>query len=176
MRIVLIFTILLQFSCLKQRDFTTYVIKKGTDCQKHIPELVGNKLSYTIMFDSSAIYTIDSVEQYDLNKLFGFSACNTHHHENSARFAWRWLNGNLEIHGYIYENGKRDFFFLQNVQINQWNHYYLENTGSNYIFVLNGQNYDRVRMNTCLSATNYELFPCFGGNTLSPHDITIYFK
>src|SRR5688500_7307174 len=68
-----------------------------------------NTLSFSASFDETAKY-----DYYDesLHKLYGFSDCGSKHHNNSARFAWRYFNGKLEIHTYTYIDGEWDSRFI----------------------------------------------------------------
>src|SRR5215216_4353437 len=72
--------------------FTQYTIKKGQqfcDRSAFVPVEYG-ELKFIVKFDSSAIYhTIDPNNQYDINKLYGFSDNDSAHHLYSARFGWR---------------------------------------------------------------------------------------
>jgi hypothetical protein len=59
-------------------------------------------------FDSSAIYrSLASENQYDINKLYGFSDNADMHHQFSARFGWSWTEGKLWLYGYVYNDGVR---------------------------------------------------------------------
>ena len=46
---------------------------------------------FVVKFDSTSIYnTLIPSNQYDINKLYGFSDNDSVHHLYSARFGWRW--------------------------------------------------------------------------------------
>jgi len=168
---------LMSLSCKKDdsQKITIYTIEEGNHESDVFPKSVGKKISFKIKFDSTAIYTLDPIDQYDINKLFGFNACNSHHHTHSARFGWRWLNGNLEIHSYSYDNKQRTIAFLQTVKINEWNIYTLEDTGFSYIYTINNTSWI-VSKTSCKTAVRYMLFPYFGGTSEAPHTIKIYFQ
>lgn len=99
---------------------------------------IGKVMSYMFKFKSDSIYLASSWEnQYDLNKMPGFSGCVIWHHSHSARFGWAWIpnwmhrfgnspssefqrsewktiaptlditDGRLEIHDYVYYEGER---------------------------------------------------------------------
>lgn len=175
--ILLLISTLLMFGCTKaQFQEKKYTIKKGGQYSNTPHQIVGNKVQYQIKLDSTAIYKIDSINQYDINKLFGMSACNSLHHENSARFGWRWVNNQLEIHAYVYDMGKRFNQVVDTIQINEWNKYSIINTGSEYIFDVNEKMYVHKKSNNCKSRYNIALWPYFGGNVKAPQNIYFYFK
>ena len=63
-------------------------------------------LSFKAVFDSSCIYTTtDPLNQYDINKLYGFSDCNDQHLTNSVRIGWRWSNDSLRIFSFVHNQG-----------------------------------------------------------------------
>lgn len=66
------------------------------------------ELKFVVKFDSSAIYnTVDPSNQYDINKLYGFSDNDSLHQRYSARFGWRWSDNALRIFAYVYNSGVR---------------------------------------------------------------------
>ncbi|HYG03446.1 MAG TPA: hypothetical protein VD927_13435 [Chryseosolibacter sp.] len=160
--------------------FQSFTIKKGEHyADVRFPEaLQQNTLSFQAIFDNSAQYDLgDECLQTNKNKLFGFSDCNSMHHENSARFAWQWFNGQLEIYAYCYVNGGRTEKFIGTVPLNTPSNYRIEVSGSSYSFYLN--NYPPVtiaRGNVCDRGVYYMLWPYFGGSVPAPHDVTIKIK
>src|SRR5689334_11914005 len=69
-------------------------------------EIETDEMKFIVRFDSSAIYqSIDPVNQYDINKLYGFSDNHSDHHQYSARFGWRWSDGALRLFAYVYNEG-----------------------------------------------------------------------
>lgn len=155
-------------------DQKTYVIKAGSHSTgSSLSSLSISKMTFKVTFDSTAIYkTEDPANQADINKLYGLSDCGTHHHQNSARFGWRWFNDELEIHAYNYSNGKRYFSYITSVALNEEFTYSLELTEDEYIFSLNDQIISMDRY-CSESASAYKLFPYFGGDEKAPHDIAI---
>lgn len=151
-----------------------YVINKnGHSSMSSIQKVEINSLKFKARFDSSAKYiTDDPVNQADINKLYGFSDCNSHHHTNSARFGWRWYNGQLEIHAYTYLNGIRNHQYITSVNVNKTYTYELKAEKEQYLFILNGTAVALPR--GCSGpASGYKLFPYFGGNETAPDTITI---
>lgn len=177
MKIILLFGLLSFYGCSKaQSPIKKYTIKKGGQYSDTPHKIVGNAVSYQIMFDSTAIYKIDSINQYDINKLFGMSACNSLHHDNSARFGWRYVNGQLEIHAYIYDMTKRFSQVIDTVKIGEWNKYQIINNGDQYVFTLKNNIFIYNKSNKCKSKYNIALWPYFGGNIKAPHEMYFYFK
>lgn len=163
-------------SPLEENGHQIYVIKEGAHDSNRMPKSFDkNILSFTAQFDQSAIYSTRQEEnQADINKLMGFSDCNGHHHQNSARFGWRWYNEKLEIHAYCYVDGIRTSTFITNVSVNEMHDYRIEIIGNKYIFIVD--NTARVEINknpNCSGGINYMLFPYFGGDETAPHDITV---
>ncbi len=159
--------------------FERYTIKEGDHYSDHgIHELSHRKISFQVIFDDTCKNVIDDQDQADINKLFGFSECNQTHHDNSARFGWRWSQSALKIYGYVYNNGARHDTFLAKIKLNTSHTYTLEMDDDNYYFTIEGY-VDRIpmkRTNTCTKGIYYLLYPYFGGNTPAPHDINIYMK
>ncbi|MEM0940623.1 MAG: hypothetical protein AAF600_12175 [Bacteroidota bacterium] len=166
-------------SCEKplENRFEQFVIPKN----KHSPSLPkvqslqSHTLEFEVIFNESAIYeTKQSINQHDINKLYGFSDCNSSHKKNSARFGWRWLKGKLEIHAYVYSDGNLQSEYVGEVELDQSYYYEIELKDEYYVFSLEG--FDLVfmkRNRKCKRGLYYMLFPYFGGNEVAPHDILI---
>ena len=157
-------------------DFITYDIRQG----QHEPENNGqsiftsSSLRFQTIFDSTCIYnTISPENQFDINKLAGFSDCSSAHHENSARFGWNWMENALHIYAYVYAGGKRSDQHLGTVELGKSNSYRIAIVGNTYVFTLNG--IDTVMPRQCSGGVGvaYKLFPYFGGDEVAPHDMRI---
>lgn len=152
----------------------TYIIKEGNhSTSSKIASLSVSKMAFKVVFDSTAIYkTKNPSNQADINKLYGLSDCGSHHHQNSARFGWRWYNDQLEILAYSYSAGKRLSTFITSVELDEENTYTLELTENEYIFKLKDKTVSIER--ACSGTSNgYRLYPYFGGDERAPHDISI---
>ena len=156
----------------------TYLIQSGhhystkTSFQK--AEL--KNLNFRFMFDSTAIYkTKDPANQGDINKLYGLSDCGDFHHQNSARFGWRWYNNALEIWAYAYHDGKRKYQFLQTIAIKKFYDGRISFENGKYIFQLDDTQCNLTRSCDSL-AYGYKLYPYFGGDETAPNDIRIYIE
>ncbi|WP_128544367.1 hypothetical protein [Larkinella soli] len=132
-------------------------------------------LSFSAKFDNSAIYkSTTTANQEDINKLYGFSDCDTHHNVSSARFGWNWKNNALRIYAYCYVNGQRITKELGVALVNTGFDYKLSIVGNNYVFSFKGR--DTVIPRGCTkveSTQRYLLYPYFGGDEVAPHDIRI---
>lgn len=160
-------------------SYKTYIIKKGNNYSDGNAVSLGSRsfLRFKAILDSSCIYqTVLPANQEDINKLFGFSDCMSHHHTNSARFGWNWDNGALRIHAYCYADGKRAYKEIGTVKVNEEFDCSLTLQPKKYIFSLNGKTVEMDRGCDNDKATGYKLYPYFGGNEPAPQDIYIKIK
>lgn len=135
------------------------------------------ELKFMVKFDSSAIYTSkQAVNQYDINKLYGFSDNDAHHHQYSARFGWSWTKNALHLYAYVYNEGLINKTDLGTVAIGAENRCTISISGSNYIFRVNESKVSVPRKSTMPAAKGYLLYPYFGGDETAPHNITIQIK
>lgn len=132
--------------------------------------------SYLVKFDDSCIYKLPKEDQGDINKLFGFSL--GLHHKNSARFGWCWLNDQLRLYAYWYDNGVRKSKEIQSITIGKKYLLTIENLNTEWKFSIidfYGDGVQELVVEKSKSKINfgYTLWPYFGGNQVAPHDITI---
>jgi hypothetical protein len=177
--ISLLFLVVFILSCKKIDDqgYRIYKIKEG----RHRSNTAycttkSNYISFEAIFDESAQYiSNDSVNQYDVNKLYGVSDYGTSHTKNSIRFGWRWLNDSLEILWYKREDGDFSFGNITTIELNTSYHYSITFTEDSYIMRIDGV---EVKVNRKYSGIyrKYYLYPYFGGNEKAPHNITIHIK
>ena len=133
-------------------------------------------IAFEAIFNESAQYTSsNSVNQYDVNKLYGLSDCGSSHTKNSIRFGWRWLNDSLEILWYKREDGNFSFGDIATIDLNTSYYYTITFTEDSYILSVDGI---EVVVDRKCSGTykKYYLYPYFGGDEKAPHDITIRIK
>ena len=98
-------------------------------------------MTFVVKFDSSAVYQTSNPEnQYDINKLYGFSDNGDQHHSYSARFGWRWSDGALRLFAYTYNKAIRDEKELGKVAIGSEVHCAIEVQGEVYVFTVDGKN------------------------------------
>lgn len=161
-------------------SFTTYTIAAGqhsADKNAYKPVDV-EEMRFAVRFDSSAIYQTALAEnQWDINKLYGFSDNNTDHHRFSARFGWNWRDGALRLHGYVYNNGVVESRELTTVAIGAETVCSIRVTGGAYLFSVDGKMMAAMpRQSGGERARGYQLYPYFGGDEPAPHDIRILVK
>lgn len=160
-------------------QFAKYTIQKGNQyCDGNAYKAVEtNEMSFVVKFDSSAIYETQSAEnQYDINKLYGFSDNNADHHQYSARFGWRWSGGALCLFAYIYNNAVVTSKELATVNIGAEINCSIKVTPTNYLFTVNSVTTQLPRMAATEKAKGYQLYPYFGGDEVAPHQINIWIK
>lgn len=139
---------------------------------------VSNRLEYIVKFDSSCIYELNNEDQYDVNKLFGFSSGN--HKTNSARFGWNWDGRHLHIYSYCYINKKRDISYICSVKLETEYKFIIIDRKTDYLFTIinleNNSVYQKTIKKLPTPLPGYQLWPYFGGNCKAPHDIKISLK
>ncbi|HZF64464.1 MAG TPA: hypothetical protein VEZ55_08270 [Chitinophagaceae bacterium] len=159
--------------------YTTYTINKGEHSSNRTgpAKLETDHLKFVVKFDSSAIYTSqDPANQHDINKLFGFSDNDAHHHQFSARIGWNWYNNALHVYAYVYNNGERSSKYIASVPLNEPITCGIKSTTNAYIFTVDDKQVITSRSSTTPHAKGYFLFPYFGGDETAPHDISIAIK
>jgi hypothetical protein len=160
-------------------QFIRYTIEKGSQyCNNSSYKAIETtELKFTVKFDSTAIYETASPEnQYDINKLYGFSDNNSDHHQYSARFGWRWSDKALRLFAYIYNKGAVLSKELTTIAIGEEMNCSIKVTGSNYLFTANNITTQLPRTATTEKAKGYQLYPYFGGDEVAPHQVNIWIK
>lgn len=179
--------LLLLLACKKERlsgtaslvSFKQYTIPKGGHYAREssIQAVETGGLKFVVRFDSSAVYrTADPENQYDINKLYGFSDNGQQHQQFSARFGWRWSDEALRLFAYTYNNGERNEQELGVVPIGAEVRCAIRAEGSRYTFSLNGTTATMPRRSTTEKAKGYRLYPYFGGNEPAPHDVRVWIR
>jgi hypothetical protein len=135
------------------------------------------ELKFIARFDSSAIYQAAAPEnQYDINKLYGFSDNDAPHQNFSARFGWRWSDGALRLFAYTYNNGVRHEQELGTLAIGGEANCSIKLQPEVYVFTFNGKSVSMPRQSTTVTAKGYQLYPYFGGDEPAPHNIRILIR
>ena len=131
----------------------------------------GNKLSYKYKFTPSCIYDLESDDNGDINKLFGFT--HLYVHWDSVRFGW---NCNLEtekinIYAYYYIKGTRYSRFLKEINIGEYYTFKIKiYEGYAYYLI----NHEFIYSHKFMSkVTGYENGVYFGGNRKAPNSMII---
>lgn len=161
----------------------TYTIKKDKhySCFGFLPALFKKRSFKSFKFDNSCEYDLKNIDQFDNNKLFGWSQ--GMHHKNSCRFGWVWnLNKKkMEIHAYCYIKGERVIEYLCDCDLDTWysGQIWIEN--DHYYFRVLDEKKEEILGYTSIHAKfniniGYTLNPYFGGNQAAPHDMKIFLK
>ena len=174
---ILLFLIIF-YSCTKKdlNDFWIYKIKEGKHkSTSKVKTTKKDNVHFEILLTESCKYqTLNPVNQWDVNKIFGFSDGGGHKN-NSARVGWRYVENELKLMAYTRYNG--DFYF-ENIRVVEPGVYYecrINCLPDKYEFIVH---HDTVYMDRYWIYSNrrYFLWPYFGGDEVAPHDITIKVK
>jgi hypothetical protein len=159
--------------------YTEYLIPKDQHSATNNGLRLLNKaaMRFEVLFDSSCIYSnIIPENQYDINKLYGFSDCGSAHHQNSARVGWLWNGSAIELHAYCYVSGVRTSQLMGTLQPGQPAQISIAVQPKQYVFEWNGKKTVIDRSCGSEKMEGYQLYPYFGGDEIAPHDIRIYIK
>ncbi|MFT3681054.1 MAG: hypothetical protein QM791_12320 [Ferruginibacter sp.] len=157
--------------------YQTFTINQGEHYSK--PTLAEttkkNEIRFKAIFDSSCIYhTVDTTNQRDINKLYGFSDCNTNHLENSARIGWRWYNNELQLLCFVHSNGViQPDLLIGAVAIGSTINCRITCLPAKYQFEVNGVQAEVARPCTGRESA-YKLYPYFGGDETAPHLVRVF--
>ena len=160
-------------------DFILYKIPQGqhSSDKSTYKKVETTELNFIVKFDTSAIYQTQTKEnQYDINKLYGFSDNNGEHHQFSARFGWRWSDAALRLFAYVYNEGKMTSKELATIPIGAETFCSIKADSSNYIFTVNDKTETMPRLSKTPTAKGYMLYPYFGGDETAPHEVRVWIK
>lgn len=156
--------------------YKTYIIKKGDNyCSPNpVVFITKGQIKFNAIFDSSCIYsTVNPGNQADINKLYGFSDCNSQHLINSARIGWRWYNNELQLLAFVHKDGViQPDLIITALPIGTVANCRITCKPTVYEFEVNGHIVQAPR-GCSGSYTRYRLYPYFGGDETAPHDIKI---
>ena len=130
---------------------------------------------WSVCFDESCKYDLAGPDQFDVNKLFGFSI-GFNHHQESIRFGWRSFGQEIELSAYAYISGKRTIETICTVPLNTQVDLFLAVESSNYrwtVFTRNSLYRETKIPKGEPFSVGYSLWPYFGGNQSAPHDMEI---
>jgi hypothetical protein len=145
-----------------------------------VDNAVPTYMSGAFKFTESCLYEFHDEDQFDFNKLFGFSI--GYHHNNSFRFAWRPndLIDKIEVATYSYINGERTQSIpLLEAEPNKWYYYtiYYDPIELKVYYTVNDITVtEDVSQLNKTSGWGYTTRLYFGGNKRAPHKIIIYKK
>jgi len=161
-------------------------IKKG----RHYPYLIpivcpfwvrkndSNYRNAQFMFSRSCLFDLHDEDQWDVNKLFGFSIGH-HQRRSSFRFGWRPILSEslIEIVAYEYHDGVRQTTRpLCKINLNEWYKFTISynNINNKSFYFVNEKSFMNDVNLEKKSGLGYTLGVYFGGNEKAPQDITIY--
>lgn len=141
-----------------------------------------SSFAWTVKFDESCRYDLQSDDQFDTNKLIGIGYL-PGHHKDSARFGWRYdtKTEQVEVLAYCYINGRREIQCICHCMIGQAYDIHLKVLSTCYYFAVH---YKGDAMSIGLASVDYghrkrfmyRLGVWFGGNKVAPHDMDIELK
>lgn len=155
-----------------------YVIEKGAHYSHRDgmpPRVVslfdGRHLLFDAQFDKSCIYEpLDS----SINKLYGFTDCNSQVHSNSVRFGWRVrADSSIDLLAYWYLNGIMSNHYMGNTKPDRVDNYEIWALQDAYYFRFNEKEFSTYRSKRCVHGIRERLFPYFGGTPVAPHRMII---
>lgn len=159
-------------------QYVLYTILKGqhSSDKSTFKSVKVSQMNFVAKFDNSAMYTtIADYNQYDINKLYGFSEGFDHQY-NSARIGWAWNDGALRLYAYAYNKGVRQSQEITSVTIGSEISCSIAVSGFTYVFTVNGVKVTLPRANSTATASGYQLYPYFGGDEVAPQNIYISIK
>ena len=174
----------------KGKNSKEYQIKQGRHHSSgRFPHLYlinkdkGFKFKKSFTFNQSSMYNLNSIDNYDVNKLYGFSlGLFSPPTSNSYRFGWNCQkeNGNIQIFSFIQIEKKFVFEYLMDVNLNKKYSYELRVDKNDIYFNI----YDENNIIVFTSKKDYtqkskmsfawKCFLYFGGNCVSPQDMILY--
>lgn len=140
---------------------------------------------FEVQLDCSMRYRLlDSENQYDINKIYGYGF-GFNHHWNSIRIGWTWNlhTKKVDVYAYCYNEGVRDYSLIHSCgcaaklmfDINRVK--FAEGYKWVIVIVENNISYTKY-VDAPINPANwgFRLFPYFGGQDTAPHDIEIKIK
>lgn len=151
---------------------TRFSVEKGKHkFHPRLPEITKKEIKFRANFDRSCLYDLKTLDQADINKLYGFSSLFIH--KNSVRFGWRAEEGKIRIFAYWYRNKVRGWADLGTVDVDDWNDYSIEELPTKWwLFKVNDTEFRIPPINWCTKYA-FKSFPYFGGNRAAPHSMDI---
>lgn len=141
------------------------------------------EVSATVMFDSTCMYDVTQVDEFDYNKLFGIGFMGSKdqhwgqapHQVDGVRVAWRWnpKQNRIDLGAYVYVAGKRITQDLGSMRINEERRLTIKIDYTNKTYtVLNGEPIPFTHKKTVA----YRNGLYFGGNQPAPQTIRVMIK
>ncbi|MCY7359694.1 MAG: hypothetical protein LH609_20015 [Rudanella sp.] len=141
------------------------------------------EVSATVMFDSTCMYDVTQVDEFDYNKVFGLGfmgAQDQHwgqapHQVDGARVGWRWnpKKNQIDLGTYVYIAGKRITQDLGSMKINEERRLTIKINYTNKTYtVMNGEPIPFTHKKTVA----YRNGLYFGGNQPAPQKIRVMIR
>jgi hypothetical protein len=147
-------------------------IRRGKHTFFKIPRLTFSRkieISFRLVGDFS--YVRDFPEnQKDTNKIFGISD-SFYHRKDSIRIGFRYLNNNLELMAYYYNNGVRKSEKIQNIETDMDYLVKIKITDNSYLIEFDSKEHLFPRTSRW-KFLRYLLYPYFGGQEKAKKDLT----
>lgn len=160
-----------------------YTIKKGEHSSQWFRTGITfkNYIAFDCYFEDSCLYNLDTVDKYDINKLYGFSTTYNHHNQ-SARVGWRCLDGqSIELLTYTYNNGVRVVGSEEVLGVVRPNERFcctITDVETEYVYTFENSKGERKEIRDPKQPDKvwfkYLLKFYFGGNKTTPHDMTAW--
>jgi hypothetical protein len=177
--VLILVALFIAYTCRNFLDnWDSYEIKKGDHFSKRkgMPRRLvslqdGRHMHFKAQFLSTCFY---QPFYDDINKLYGFTDCNSSIHDNSIRFGWRHDGkGKIEIFAYWYANGKSGYHKLGSTEVDVVDDYELWAKGDKYYFRFNEIEFETPRSIDCNKGLRVRCFPYFGGDAPAPQQMSI---
>ena len=186
----LLLCVILFTTCEKIDDdgFRVFKINKGEHRSgTYLHNDAPYKINFLVKVTESMIYDFggNTRDQYDVNKIYGFSDFGQIHQEASIRLGWSYYTegekaGELWFRWLKHTWGQHKSGDLMEVEVGEIYNVTIEQRLIYYIFTINGKEFivDRdIEQNRRLDYIDrYYLYPYFGGQKTAPHDIKIKIK
>ena len=165
-----------------------FIIKKGKHkTSRFYFDLTFKKnIKFQAKFDESCLYDLGNNDNYDINKLYGFSTT-YFHQKQSGRVGWRCIDGkNIQLLTYSYNDSNRDLNdseVLGEVKPNELFECEIIDNEDHYLYKFFKLNKKCELISSAIDTKqkdwflfHYKLRPYFGGNNPAPHDMKIWIK
>ena len=152
-----------------------YTILKN--CHYSIPPRLGfsfkENFKWLVQWNNSCKYDLQSVDQWDINKLCGLRLNLFSNHIDSFRFGWLYNTKTslIDIYAYYYINSQRAYTKITSVTTTSICGLELKFLSSSVEFIVNGISYS-VNFSS-RGKIKYHSGLYFGGNRPAPHTIKI---
>jgi len=174
-------------ACIPKQD-TVYTAGVGVhnfepkDC---LALITADHMDFQAKFDSNVLYKESelAVSGNQVNKLYGFSDCSEDHMVDSARVGWIVVNGELLIVPFVHVQHQEIFDIknpLATIKPGQWYTYHIQIRGDKYEFSIDTDQgtFKQTTSRGCSGGSfiRYRLSPYFGGQSTTPHPMSLEVK